>query len=92
MPSSVVSKFSPVRLPPGRARLEISPTLTRSPPAVKTTGMLVVAAFAASAVRVPPVETMRSTFCPTNSAANSGRRSVLPSAHLALIMTFCPSI
>ena len=38
----------PVRLPPGRFKLATSPAATGLPPAVKTIGMVLVAAFAAS--------------------------------------------
>ena len=40
-------------LPPGRLRLATRPALTGSPPTVKTIGMVVVAALAASAAEGP---------------------------------------
>jgi hypothetical protein len=51
-PTSAVKLVTPVRLPPGRARLGTSPTATGSPPAKNTIGIVVVAAFAASAAGV----------------------------------------
>src|SRR5262245_34167532 len=42
-------KLTPVRLPPGRARLETRPSLTGSSPAVNTMGIVAVADLAASA-------------------------------------------
>ena len=47
--SSIVDDADPVRLPPGRARLATSPSLTGSPPCLKTIGIVEVALFAASA-------------------------------------------
>jgi hypothetical protein len=44
-----IKKLTPVRLPPGRARLPTSPSLTGSWAARKTIGMFGVAAFAAKA-------------------------------------------
>src|SRR5262249_10301341 len=43
---------APVTLPPGRFRLATKPSLIGSSPIVKTIGMVVVAAFAASAAGV----------------------------------------
>src|SRR5262245_53121939 len=48
-PSSAVKMLTPVRLPPGRARLATSPSLTGSSAATKTMGIVAVAAFAARA-------------------------------------------
>jgi hypothetical protein len=50
--SSLLRKFTPVKLPPGRARLATRPDETGSRPVAKTTGMVVVAAFAAIAAGV----------------------------------------
>ena len=47
--SSTVRSLTPVRLPPGRARLATRPSLTGSPPLKKTIGIVEVAVFAASA-------------------------------------------
>ena len=47
-----LKKLMPVALPPGRARLATRPSLTGSSPAMKTIGIVVVAAFAASAAIV----------------------------------------
>src|SRR5262249_33774577 len=44
--SSAVKKLTPVRLPPGRARLVISPAVTGSPPITETMGIVAVAVFA----------------------------------------------
>src|SRR6516162_11017912 len=43
----------PVTFAPGRFRLATSPTATGSPPALKTMGMVEVAAFATCAATVP---------------------------------------
>jgi len=58
---AVRSTTIPVALPPGRLRLAASPSLTGSPPLVKTIGIVEVAAFAASPEAVPPVATMTAT-------------------------------
>ena len=54
-------KLTPVRLPPGRARLATRPSLTGSSPTVKTTGIVVVAALAANAAGGPPLATITAT-------------------------------
>ena len=46
--SVLYRKLVPVRLPPGRFRLDTRPSLTASPPIEKTIGMVAVAALAAS--------------------------------------------
>ena len=46
---STPKKLAPVTFPPGRLRLGTMPALTGSPPLMKTMGMVVVAALAASA-------------------------------------------
>jgi hypothetical protein len=73
IPSSP-SWLTPVRLPPGRARLAISPSLTGSPPCLKTIGIVEVALFAANAEGGVGA-TIKSTSRPTRSAANAGSRS-----------------
>ena len=50
--SSTFNVVTPVRLPPGRLRLATRPTSTGSVPSMKTIGIVVVAAFAASAAEV----------------------------------------
>src|SRR5437667_45095 len=54
-PISAAIMVVPVRLPPGRLRLATSPVSTGSPPRVKTIGMVLVAALAASGDGSPPV-------------------------------------
>ena len=49
---STFNWVTPVTLPPGRLRLATRPSRTGSPPVSKTIGMVVVAAFAASAAGV----------------------------------------
>src|SRR5262249_46205241 len=51
--TSTPKKLTPVRLPPGRARLETRPSLTGSSPAPNTMGIVPVAVLAASAGGVP---------------------------------------
>ena len=48
-PSTVDMKLTPVTLPPGRFTVVTSPSLTGSPPVVKTIGTIVVATLAAIA-------------------------------------------
>jgi hypothetical protein len=67
--------LKPVRLPPGRARLATSPAATGSLTRVKTIGIVEVALFAASAERMVPLATIKSTLRPTRSAANAGSLS-----------------
>ena len=50
--TSVPKLVTPVTLPPGRFRLATRPSWTGSEPTSKTTGMVVIAAFAASAAGV----------------------------------------
>ena len=52
VPSSLVMKITPVKLPPGRLRLATRPSRTGSLPVANTTGMVVAAALAASAPAV----------------------------------------
>ena len=49
----LVKKLTPVTLPPGRLRLATRPSLTGSPPLVKTIGIVAVAALAAKADGTP---------------------------------------
>jgi hypothetical protein len=51
--SSPDKRAVPVRFPPGRLRLATRPNATGSAPVPKTMGMVVVAAFAASAASLP---------------------------------------
>ena len=71
VPSSPLMELTPVTLPPGRLRLATRPVCTGSPPALKTTGMVVVADFAAAAAAVLPGVAMTATRRRTRSAANS---------------------
>ena len=80
--SGFVSRLTPVELPPGWLRLATSPSLTGSPPVLKTIGIVVVAALAASADVLPPVETRTAIPRLTRSAASVGSRSYL---------TLCPA-
>jgi hypothetical protein len=73
--NSSMRKLTPVRLPPGRARLATRPAATGSPPIMETIGIVEVALFAASDERSPPLAAIPSTLRPTGSAANAGRRS-----------------
>jgi hypothetical protein len=73
--SSTFRMLTPVILPPGRLRLATSPTSTGSAPIVKTIGIAVVAAFAASADGIPPVVTITAACRRTRSAAIAGNRS-----------------
>ena len=82
---------NPVELPPGRLRLATRPTLTGSAPKLKTIGIVVVAALAASAAGVFPGVTMTATRRRTRSAAKSGSRLSCPSAQRYSIATFRPS-
>jgi len=67
-------KLTPVTLPAGWLRLATSPSRTGSSPVANTIGMVVVAAFAASAAALPAA--MITAACRrTRSAANAGSRS-----------------
>ena len=88
---SVARVDRPVTLPPGRARLATRPVPTGSPATANTIGMADVACFAATTFAVPAV-TMTSTLSRTNSAANSAKRSLRPSAQRYSIATVRPSI
>ena len=90
-PSSGYISDVPVMLPPGDARLVTSPAPTGSPGNNITIGIVVVAFWRASASRVPGAM-ITSTRSPTSSAATTGRRSILPSAHRRSIVRFRPSL
>src|SRR5262249_54074904 len=83
--------LTPVRLPPGRLRLVTRPAWIGSMPLLKTMGIVVVTAFAASADGPSPAKTT-ATFRRTKSAASAGSRSYWPSAQRYSIATFWPSI
>ncbi len=88
--SSGMKNDEPVTFPPGRGRLATTPLSTGVPTIVITTGISVVVCFAARAAGVPWV-TMMSTLRRISSAANTGSRSYLPSAHRSSRVTFLPS-
>jgi hypothetical protein len=73
--SSTVRAATPVRFPPGRLRLATSPSATGSPEVTKTIGMVMVAAFAASAGGVPVAAAITVTLRRTRSAKSAGNRS-----------------
>src|SRR5262249_27192069 len=74
--NSLLKKLMPVALPPGRARLATRPSLTGSSGTVKTIGIVVVAALAASAGSEPPVATITATCRRINSVTSAGTRSI----------------
>ena len=80
----------PVTFSPGRARLATSPLPNGSPTPTMTMGIVRVARLAARDACVTTV-TMTSTLSRTNSAARSGSRSNLPSAHRDSMTMFCPT-
>ena len=82
---------TPVRFPPGRARLPTSPVAIGSAPISKTIGIVGVAGFAASAAGAPPGATITATGRAANSAASDGNLSCWPSAQRNSIATFRPS-
>src|SRR5262245_19435596 len=73
--NSAARKLTPVRFPPGRARLATRRNLTGSWATAKPTGIVVLAALAAKAGKVRPVAAMTATCRRPSSAANSGSRS-----------------
>ena len=74
--SSVMLKFvTPVTSPLGRLRLVTRPIFNGSAPPVKTIGIVVVTALAASAGAGPPVEAITATFRLISSVASAGSRS-----------------
>src|SRR5215831_5924937 len=76
-PVQPAKKLTPVALPPGRLRLATTPSLTGSPVAPNTIGIVVVTALAASAP--VPLPSMAITLTP-RSAANSANRPYWPDA------------
>ena len=64
------------------------PSLIGSLATMKTMGVVVVAALAASAEGGPPVAAMTATLRETRSAARAGNRSYRPSAQRYSMMTF----
>jgi len=81
----------PVMLPPGRARLAMSPVATGSaamPP--MTIGIVLVASLAAKLAGVPEAR-MRRTFMATSSAASVGSRSLRSSEKRYSMTMFWPS-
>ena len=87
--SSTFRATKPVMFVSGRARLETMPVLTASP-ATKTTGIVAVARFAASAAGVPQA-TIKSTGSEVSSDAKAGYWSSLPSAKRYSMTRFWPS-
>ena len=73
-PSSAPIPVTPVMLPPGRFMLATSPAATGSLAVTKTIGMVVVAAFAASAAGVV-IATITFARRSTSSAAIAGSRA-----------------
>ena len=65
----------PVRFASGRLMLVTKPFSTASPPDTKTTGMVEVAALAASVGKTPPKVAITATRRRTKSAANSASRA-----------------
>ncbi len=87
---SKLKSDNPVTFPPGRARLATRPVPTGSPAFPMTTGMVLVALFAARAAGVPSV-TSTSVLRRTSSAASLGRSSNLPAAYRWSMTMFWPS-
>src|SRR5215831_8289525 len=77
--TSTLKKLIPVKLPPGRARLATSPSLTGSSATTNTMGIVVVPALAANAEAKFPAA-ITATCRRTSSAASAGSRSNCPSA------------
>ena len=73
--------MTPVRLPPGRARLATRPSLTGSSVTLNTIGIVVVAALAANAGAVPPRDHVRP---PANQIGRQRRQSI--------VLTFGPAV
>ena len=69
-----MKKLIPVRLPPGRARLATSPSSTGSSPTMKTIGIVVVAALAASAAAGEECGDHGNSTPKESSAASAGVR------------------
>ena len=82
-------RSAPCRMAPKPVRLRVPRTMAAgSPTAAITTGMVAVAALAASAAGVPRV-TIRSTSRRANSAASAGKLSLWPSAERYSKLRFC---
>src|SRR5215813_7710775 len=90
--NSPVMKLTPVVLPPGRLRLIARPACTGSPEAMKTMGMVAVAALATRVAAMPPGVAMTVTRRRTRSAAKSGSRSRSLYAQRNSIATLRPSM
>src|SRR5262249_51095639 len=85
------AKVLGLEVPPGRARLATKPNLTGSSPTLKTIGMVVVAALATWAARLPSGVAITATRRRTRSAMSAGRRSNWPSSQWYSTVTFWPS-
>jgi hypothetical protein len=90
-PTSTAKVVTPVRLPPGRARLATSPIWTGSIPIWKTIGMLAVAAFAASAAGAPPIVAITVTLL-ANQISRQGWQAIVLTLRPSIFATFRPSI
>src|SRR5205823_6417396 len=82
-------KFTPVKLLPGRFRLETRPSATGSPLVEKTIGIDDVAALAACAAG-GEIATITLARRRTRSSARPPNRSYCPSAHRYSMATFLP--
>src|SRR6516162_3657524 len=87
--SSLERMLTPVVLPPGLARLLISPEATMSSTNA-TIGMVLVACCAARTAASPEA-TMTLAFSRTSAWASSGKRSAWPSASLSSMRMLRPS-
>src|SRR5882724_6140868 len=87
--SSEVIQVTPVRLPPGRARLTTKPVVTASQ-ALMTIGTVRVA-FLAATIASSPIARMTSTFASTSSRARRGSSPGRPSAKRYSTVTSLPS-
>src|SRR5262249_10120802 len=85
--SSGARNANPVTFPPGRARLDTSPSATASPRAKATMGIVVVACRAARAAAVLGAM-ITSTSRPTSSTANGAKRAGWPCASRNSIAMF----
>ena len=89
--NSLANRLIPVRFSVGLVRLFTRPRRVGSSPTRNTTGIVAVAALAANAAGGPPDVTITAERKRTNSAANSGKSSVLLSPHRYSILTLSPS-
>ena len=89
--SSAFWELIPVTFPPGWLKLATSPNSTGSVPTLKTTGIDVVAALAASAAGVLPRVTITATRRRTRSATSSGSRALSLYAKRNSTITLRPS-